>query len=161
MSIVSSMKDALWGTEYPPSAFHFKVLLSCSLGLADTSFQEVSGIGSKLETTSIPEGGLNDSVHNVPKSISHDNLLLKRGLAPITSPLVLWCQSVFELEFRVPIIPLPLIVMLMNGDRVPVRVWMFRGAYPCSWKVDAFNSTKNEVAIETIELRHKGVYRVI
>eukprot|EP01037_Dinobryon_pediforme_P023061 gene23061-24404_t len=35
---------------YPPSAFHFKVAFAATLGLTDTSFQEVSGISADVDT---------------------------------------------------------------------------------------------------------------
>ncbi|MDO6686766.1 MULTISPECIES: phage tail protein [unclassified Agarivorans] len=160
MSIGSSLKDALWMGDYPPSAFNFKVILGCSLGLTDTSFQEVSGIEASVSVEDQNEGGFN-TVNYTLGQVKHPNLVLKRGLAPITSPLVMWCQSVFDLDYRVQTISMPLIVMLMNGDRDPLRVWMFNNALPVAWKIDAFNSTKNEVALETIELKYSGLTRIV
>ena len=52
-------------------------------------------------------------------------------------------------------------VHLIGGDKVPVRSWAFSNAYPVSWEVDGFNSTKNEVAIETIELRYSYLSRIL
>ena len=157
----SSMMSLLKGSDYPPSAFHFKVVLSATLGLADTSFQEVSGIGSTIKLESIVEGGENRYVHNLPNGVEHPKLVLKRGVGRITSPLVIWCKTVMELGFLAPIIPMPVLVFLQNEKRLPSRVWFFANAYPVSWKVDAFNSTKNEVAIEEIELSYNYTFRVI
>jgi len=47
----------------PPSAFHFAV----RIGLADIeSFHEVEGIGAKMETESVEEGGKNGFIREMP-----------------------------------------------------------------------------------------------
>lgn len=140
--------------DYPPSAFYFRVVFFSILGKWDTSFQEVSGIGSEMETEDVVEGGENRYVYRLPKSVKHPKLVLKRGIATITSPLVLWCKSILESDFASRIRPVSLLVFLMNEYKIPIRVWRFADAYPVNWEVDAFNSTKNEVAIEKIELSY-------
>jgi phage tail-like protein len=100
-------------------------------------------------------------VRQLPKSIKHSNLVLKRGIAAMTSPLVIWCRTVMESNFMLPIVPTPVSVYLMNENRTPVRAWLFADAYPVKWNVDTFNSTKNEVAIETIELSYSYLTRII
>jgi len=158
MSILSSMFSS---DGYQPSAFYFKVVFGATLGLTDTSFQEVSGIAAELDTETVVEGGENRYVHTLPKGVKHPRLELKRGIAPMTSPLVLWCRSVFELDFIAPIIAQPVGVYLMNADRIPIRAWSFANAYPIKWEVDGFGSTKNEVAIEKIVLSYTYSNRLI
>jgi len=145
----------------PPSAFYFKVVFASTLGQLDASFQDVSGIATKMETEDVTEGGENRFVHTLPKGISHSNLVLKRGVDRITSPLVIWCKSVFELDFAAPILTQPICVYLMNEYKVPIRAWSFFNAYPVSWEVEDFGSTKNEVAIEKIELSYDYSVRLI
>jgi phage tail-like protein len=152
---------SLLSSDYPPSAFYFKVVFSATAGMSDTSFQEVSGIGSEIETESYVEGGENRYVHQLPKSVKHPKLVLKRGIAQMTSPLVIWCRSVFEGDFMIPIIPMPMMVYLMNENKIPIRAWSFANAYPVSWEVESFNSTKNEVAIEKLELSYNYSNRTI
>lgn len=157
MSIASSFtSDA-----YPPVAFHFKVVFSASLGMKDTSFQEVSGIGSEIETESVVEGGENRYVHQLPTAVTHPKLVLKRGIASMTSPLVVWCRSVLEADFIKPIVPMPILVFLLNEQNIPIRAWSFANAYPVNWEVEPLHSTKNEVAIEKIELRYNYSTRVM
>lgn len=149
------------GDVYQPSAFYFKVAFAATAGMSDTSFQEVSGIGSELETEPYSEGGENRFVHQLPKSVKHPKLVLKRGIAETTSPLVVWCRSVFEGDFSAPIMPMAVMVYLMNENKMPIRAWSFANAYPVNWDVESFNSTKNEVAIEKIELSYNYSNRVI
>lgn len=145
----------------PPAAFHFRVVFSAALGMSDTSFQEVSGIGSEVELEEVVEGGENRYVHRLPKGVKHPRLVLKRGVAEASSPLVGWCKSVFESEFNVALVPLPIIVFLLNENRLPARGWFFANAYPVSWKMDPFNSTKNEVAIEEIEFSYNDMFQIV
>lgn len=149
------------GNDYPVSAFYFKVVFSATAGMSDTSFQEVSGIGSQIETEPYVEGGENRYVHQLPKSVKHPNLLLKRGIAKMTSPLVIWCRSVFEGDLVLPIVPMPMMVYLINENKIPIRAWTFANAYPVNWEVESFNSTKNEVAIEKLELAYNYSNRMI
>ena len=65
----------------------------------DTSFMEVSGISSEIDVEQVVEGGENRFVHQLPKGIKHPNLEMKRGIAPMTSPLVKWCKAVMEKDF--------------------------------------------------------------
>ena len=148
-------------SDYPPSAFYFQVMLGATLGTTDTSFQEVSGIGAEMETEPVSEGGENRYQLVLPKGIKHPNLELKRGIAAIDSPLVVWCKSVFELDFTAPITTQPVAVYLMNEDQEPIRAWTFADAFPVKWDVEPFNSTKNEVAIEKIVLSYTYSNRVI
>ena len=145
----------------PPVSFHFKVVLSATLGLTDTSFQEVSGIGSEMEVEEVVEGGENRYVHRLPKGVKHPKLVLKRGIGSLSSPLVVWCKSVLELGYITPIVPMPVLVFLLDKNRLPARGWSFANAYPVNWKVDPFNSTKNDLAIEEIELSYNYSLRVV
>ena len=146
---------------YPPSAFHFKVAFAATLGLTDTSFQEVSGISAEVDTETVVEGGENRYVHTLPKGVKHPNLELKRGIAPLLSPLVIWCRSVFEMDFITPVVAQPIVVLLMDESKMPIRVWSFANAFPVKWEVENFNSTKNEVAIEKIVLSYTYSNRLI
>ena len=148
-------------SDYPPSAFYFKVEFSSPYGEGDTSFQEVSGIGSEMDTEDVVEGGENRYVYRLPKSVKHPKLVLKRGIATLDSPLVKWCKSVLETGLIAPIEVVLLRVFLLNEDKDPIRAWDFADAYPVNWEVDAFNSTKNEVAIEKIELSYTYSSRYI
>lgn len=146
---------------YPPAAFSFKVAFAATAGMSDTSFQEVSGISSELETETVEEGGENRFKHQLPKAVKHTNLVLKRGVAAIDSPLVIWCKSVLEGGLLLPIVPMLVSVYLMNEEQIPIRGWSFSNAFPLKWEVEAFNSTKNEVAIEKIELGYNYSIRLI
>ena len=161
VSLASSALGLLMPSDYPPSAFYFKVGFALTGGMMDTSFQDVTGIGSEIETEPLVEGGENRYVHQLPKGVKHPKLTLKRGIAKMTSPLVIWCRSVLEADFIAPIIPQMMTVYLLNEYKIPIRAWTFANAYPVNWEVEDFNSTKNDVAIEKIVLSYNYSNRLI
>ncbi|HEX7645088.1 MAG TPA: phage tail protein [Burkholderiaceae bacterium] len=145
---------------YPLPAFYFRVVFVGLPGNSDTSFQEVSGISTEMETEPIVEGGNQYSLL-LPKSLKHANLVLKRGIADVSSPLVQWCRDVLETDFTKAIVPSLVKVNLLGADATPLCGWQFTNAYPVKWNIDGFSSTKNEVAIETIELCYLSSSRIL
>lgn len=140
--------------EYPPAAFHFTVAFDAASRDADGSFQEVSGIGAEMETESVVEGGENRFVHQLPKAVKHTRLVLKRGVAPFGSRLVTWCREVLEGDLSQPLKPRTMHVHLLDEKGEPLRSWSFENAIPVKWDVEPFHSSKNEVALEKIELTY-------
>lgn len=144
---------------YPPPAFHFMLSFISPLW-PDTAFQEVDGIGSEMEFQEFIEMGEHRFVHRLPKGVKHPLLRLKRGVAGQDSPLVSWCKSILEGNFAQRIDTQEVLVFLLNEEHVPLRGWSFANVYPIKWEIGAFHSTKNEVAIETIELSYTYSNRV-
>lgn len=140
--------------DYPPVAFHFAVSFGTAARDADCSFREVSGIGPEIETETVVEGGENRYVYQLPKAAKHPRLVLKRGVARFESRLVTWCRNVLEGGLSQPVVPKLLHVALLGENGQPLRLWSFENAYPVKWEVEAFNSTKNEVALEKVELSY-------
>jgi phage tail-like protein len=157
MSVATNSAVAL----YPLPSFYFKVIFTAFLGFTDTSFQEVTGIGAEMETEDVAEGGENRFVHHLPTLMKHPQLELKRGIAPVGSALVAWCQYILESGFSFTIVPSLVTVYLLDASGLPARGWAFSNAYPVKWKVDDFNSTKNDVAIETITLNYTYSNRIL
>lgn len=147
-------------SDYPLPAFYFNVTFS-EKSDEDAAFQDVAGIGAQIETESYSEGGENRFIYQLPKSVKHPNLVLKRGIVSCSSPLIDWCKSVLENGFNEPIVTKLVHVMLLNADGRPVRQWSFDDAYPVNWEVESFNATKNEVALEKIELSYGFSQRVL
>ena len=138
----------------PPAAFYFTVTFGTQPQDADSSFREVSGIAPEMETEAVVEGGENRYVLALPKAVKHPKLVLKRGIAPNSSRLLMWCQAALEGGLNRPIFPKQIHLFLLDGLGRPLRAWSFDNAYPVKLEVEAFNSTKNEVALEKIELSY-------
>lgn len=146
-------------SDYPLPAFHFSVRIG--LNPLDTSFRDVEGIGTTFDTETLAEGGENRFVHKLPTTISNEPLVLKRAIAPIASPLVVWCKATLEADLAMRIVSMPINVALLDENGLPVRNWLFDRAFPTSWSVESFGSTKNEVAIEQIKFTYSWQMRVM
>lgn len=137
-----------------PVAFYFMVKFMNGSGIWEVPFQEVSGIKTRMDVEEIREGGENRFVYKLPKQIKPDNLVLKTAVQTQASPLVNWCKQTLESDFSNPIKPMDVHVMLLNHEGQALMHWHIHNAYPVSWEIGAFQSTKNEIAIETLELAY-------
>lgn len=133
--------------QYPMPAFHFKVAFA---GIPETSFQDVSGISSEIELETVREGGENRFSHQLPKSVSHGKLTVKRGILSQDSPLYAWCSGILGGCFTNPIVPKQAVVSLLDEESAPCMTWTLSNVYPVKWEVGEFSATKNDVAIESI-----------
>lgn len=144
----------------PPAVFRFAVRLDPASGGGDVLFQEVSGIGAELVTGAVQEGGENRFVHALPKSVTHPCLTLKRGLAAADSGLVTWCRQVLEGGLEQAIHTKQVEVHLISPTGEALRGWRFSGAFPVKWSVEPFRSTRQQVALEVVELVYSEMQRV-
>lgn len=146
-----------------PTAFAFAVGIGKS-GVSsgtDNSFQEVSGIEQKIEIQPVREGGENRFEYQLPNGVKQQPLVLKRGVADAASPLIKWCTRVLGDGLLNPIALQNVQICLLDAEREPLRVWWLYNAYPVKWSVDPFSSTKNDVAIENIELAYQYIERIL
>lgn len=153
------MKSARFGTDFMPVSFSFSVGFNNIAAGVDCSFQEVSGMDQTMEVEDVQAGGENRFVYKLPKGVRQDKLVLKRGVADTRSPLLRWCKSVMSGGLAQTITPMDVSVYLLDEVGNKVRGWTFQAAYPVRWGVDEFNSTKNNVVIETIELAYLNCTR--
>lgn len=140
--------------DYPLPAFYFNVGFNGVTSSIAGSFLEVSGMRSEMELEEVAEGGENRFVHQLPGRVKHPRLVLRRGIAPADSMLVRWCKAVLEGGLARPVVPKLVSVSLMGVDGEPLRAWSFADAYPVAWEVEPFNATKNEVAMDKVELAY-------
>lgn len=160
-ALASTLNQALEMLQAPPVAFHFSVNVGALPLPVDSSFQEVSGLTQSMETEELREGGENRFSHQLPLGTKQGRLSLKRGVATVTSPLMLWCKETLEGGLTRPILTMPVLVRLKGADGLPLRAWLLDNAYPVSWEIEAFSSTKNELAIEQIELAYTTSMRLL
>jgi phage tail-like protein len=157
----TTSEAARCGYDYPVPAFYFKVVFDSSALRDDSSFQEVSGMGTELAFEEFHEGGENRYVRRLPTGVKHPPLELKRGVGSTDSRLVKWCKDSMDGDALVRIKTQSLGVYLMDFEGAPVRAWQFADVFPIKWEFDPFNSTKNEVAIEKIVLSYSYSTRII
>lgn len=138
----------------PPLGFRFAVLFFAGGAVPnpiDIMFQSVSGLGSRVETTPLEEGGQNLYTQSLPNKITHDNLVLKRGMVT-GSPLGIEFNAAMSLfTFS----PSNVLITLMDHTRIPISAWLFIKAYPVNWSVSDLNAESNEVVVEHMELTYQ------
>lgn len=146
-----------------PTSFYFAISIDADADPAtsDGSFQDVSGIGPEFETEAYAEGGENRFVHQLPKGIKHPRLVLKRGLVATASPLLTWAKQTLEGDLATKILTRTVLVNLLDPSGIPLRSWRFSAAYPVRWDVEAFSSTTDIVAVETLEIAYATMTRAL
>lgn len=146
---------------YPPAAFYFAVSFGSTPSDVDCSFCEVSGISPEIEFETVVEGGENRFVHQLPVPVKHQNLVLRRGVAPLSSSLMRWCRDVLGGGLMSSVTTKRVNVSLLDERGQTLRTWSFENAFPVKWEVDPIQSTKNEVALQTVELSYAWAKRVV
>ena len=124
----------------PPTAFYFNVQFLAPFPIPDMAFLEVSGLTMELETIEIEEGG---------------------GPKVRLRALSMWTTATMQMEYTTPVLTSEIMVTLLGAFGEPTCGWLITDAYPVKWEVGAFDSKKNDVAIETIEFAYYSVNRVL
>ncbi len=151
-SLLSTLRSSLSaGVSYPLTGLHFELsLLTYSIG----NFREISGIGCEVSTEDYHEGGVNHCTYKLPTGSRHPNLVLRAG---ISNGRFLWAwYAAFALTSQV--VPIPLQLSLNNPDGSSARMWIVNNAYPVKWDGPTLNAQQGEVAIESLELAHQGIW---
>jgi phage tail-like protein len=116
-------------------------------------FTEVESLGSESEVVEALEGGLNlEGGLKLPGRVRFPNVTLRRGL---TSDRTLWDwrQAVVEGgSYRREVV-----IALLDAAGRPFLRWRLHGAWPAKWELAELDASKNELAIETVELAHDGL----
>ena len=134
----------------PYLGFSFRVEIT---GVEVGGFSEVSGLQVEIQTEDYQEGGMNEYTHKLAGPARYpSNLVLKRGL--IDSD-VLWQWQRDVVEGRV--IRRNGSIVLMNGAGEEKWRWNFTDAYPVKWNGPDLRGASADVALETLELAHRGI----
>jgi len=138
----------------PHPAFRFNVFMDNFTWVG--GFTECSGLQLEVEVQDYPEGGLNTYIHKLPGRTRQNNIILKRG---IVDPLV-W-QWIFEISSGFFTARSGSIVVQDLAGQIPVMTYNFQDAFPLKWTGPELNAMQNNVAMETLELCHQGLVRLL
>jgi len=134
----------------PYMGFKFVVELG---GVVVAGFSEVTGLQVEVEVQEYREGGLNEYMHKrVGPTRYPSNLVLKHG---ITDKRELWKWHQDVAHGKVERKNGSIILLSPAGDEV--WRWNFEGAYPVRWNGPDLRANTAEVAVETLELVHRGI----
>jgi phage tail-like protein len=141
--------------EDPYSGLNFQVVIA---GVFDDgrairgSFTEVSGLEVEVTPIEYRNGSEDMTVRKVPGLKRFSNITLRRG---VIGDLAFWAWIKSVLDGTV--LRANGTITLLDESRQPVMTWKFRRAWPCKWTGPSLDATRNEVAIESIELCHEGL----
>jgi phage tail-like protein len=136
-------------------------------------FQEVNGLNSEQEIESYNEGGNNSAPLKFIKRGRFPNLVLKRGVT-FAPDLWDWYYQVANGSGR-PHRKSGVIVLNDRGglgvtggapislpilDTTPTAIWLFLNGLPEKLQGPGLNAKGNEIAIETLEISHEGLFRL-
>lgn len=134
----------------PYMAFNFLVEIE---GLIVGGFNDVTGLQVETEVQEYREGGLNDYIHKLAGPTRYPaNLVLKRGLTDIET-LWSWHQDVVQGRIERKNAS----VYLLDRQRLPAMWWNVMEAYPVKWSGPDLRAESSTVAVETVELVHRGI----
>jgi phage tail-like protein len=132
----------------PFKSFSFLVEID---GVTAAAFRSVSGLAAEAEVIEFRELGGSHSI-KLPGRIRYPNVTLRRGLTT-SRELWDWWETVRDgtLQRRT------VLIALLDDSGQPVLRWTLREAWPVKWELSELDASKNEVAIETLELAHEGL----
>lgn len=123
-------------------------------GVEVAQFKECSGIKSSTQIFELEEGGLNHVVHKLPGQSRWENLTLRAGVTS-SMDLMKWRDEVLQDEFGKRRNGS---IVLMTLAREEVRRFNFVDAWPVVWEGPSMDANSADLAIETLEIAHHGVY---
>lgn len=144
----------------PLTAFCFTLEIDGLFGPKEAFFKSVSGLKSETEVVPYREGGLNGHTHQLVGATKWPNLVLKRGFIsspPMGEKLIIWRQQWTSHENRALKRRRGKVTQL-DSKMEPVCHWVFLDGWPCRWEGPEFDSSKSELAVETIEIAHSGLF---
>jgi phage tail-like protein len=110
-------------------------------------FKAISGIKNAADVEDLQEGGNNRFVRKVIKQTKWPNLVLKDGFTT-DKKLWNWLNNPRRVDGMI----------FMMGPNMEVKAkWYFTRGYPVKWLGPDLDASKNELAIQTVEIAHEGL----
>jgi phage tail-like protein len=119
-------------------------------------FKSVSGLRYETEIVPVREGGQNLTTFQLPGATKWSNITLKMGFTKDSSGTgmlywrKLWTQPGGGPRWTGTITQL-------DTALKPQMSWTFVRGWPHKWEIGEFDASKNELAIETLEIAHEGL----
>ena len=143
----------------PLTVFSFRLSIKDISGVtlaqpATAFFKSVSGLKADMEVQEVREGGENYKMLKLPGMIKWPNLVFKRGF---TGDLTFYGQFAMSV-FLEPTKRLSGVIEHLGPGGVVKARWKFASGFVCKWDGGELDASKNELAIETFEIAHEGLF---
>ncbi len=140
--------------ETPLLGLHFKVSFDGDPSLKqEIDFQEVSGLGTSLETETLEEGGNTLFTYHLPKKTKNEKITLKRSVCETdkAKSIIKWVEdAIYNFTFK----PLEIKILLLNSNHEPIKGWSFSYVTPSKIDYSGINAVNQALVIETLELNY-------
>ena len=130
-------------------------LVSTLLDVVVGGFSECQGLEASMKIEECNEGGNNCTVLKFPGRVSWRDITLKRGVAA-NSSLWDWFYGFARGHGK----RRDGVIALLNERLAPSNIWYFRRGLPLKYSGPQMNATQTNVAIESIEIAHEGIYQL-
>ena len=143
----------------PLTVFCFKVVIQIGGNdRAEAYFKSVSGLKYETEVMDYKEGGLNVSTHRLFGSTKWPNLVLKKGFTgPPHTHLLAWRRAWLDDAPNSVLKRANGKIIQLSSDMKQMCAWKFIKGWPCKWEGPEYDASKDELAIETLEIAHEGL----
>lgn len=118
-------------------------------------FSECTGLEMALEVEEYKEGGRNGTVLKFPTRVTWGSIVLKHGIGGGTG-LWDWHYGFATGKGKRK----DGIITLLNDLLMPTHIWQFKRGLPTKYTGPAMIAGQSNVAIESIEIVHEGLYQV-
>jgi phage tail-like protein len=159
--MVNLLKQFNIFNEYPMVGYHFHVFFPAFM--TDCRFSEVTGLNMHADPETFLEGGINSAQVKLPGRTTYDDLVLKRGRVSRLSPLTTWFQTSMGGGLLAPVIPQPIVINLLDENRIPTMSWFVVKAFPIALEYSTLNATAtgdSALLIETLKLSYSSFFVV-
>lgn len=119
-------------------------------------FMECSGLKSTATVFEIEEGGMNGMTHKRPGQSKWDNIVL-RYATNASQTLLEWRDEFLQDQFESRPTNSGAIILYDNYGN-EIRRYSFTSCWPVSWEGPQLNAGSSELAVETLEIAHEGLY---
>lgn len=161
----------MFGRDNPLLGYNFRITLleaSSSLAVnvativlqnltdkADGGFSECSGLEMSMDIEEYREGGNNGTVLKFPTGIKWNDITLKKGLT-LGTELWEWFDGFVQGRGERK----DGLITLHNEAQLPLIAWGFRRGLPIKYTGPTMNAMRSEVAVESIQIAHEGLYQI-
>ena len=134
----------------PLLAFTFKVTID---GQQTAHFRSVSGLKIETEVIEFREGGDTGVIRKLAGVTRYANIRMSRAFTGDRA-LYDWYAAQKQQPIRIDGR-----ITMVDRHGTQIAAWTFSNGFPVKWELSELDASKNEVAIETIEIAHEELTR--
>ena len=128
-------------------------------GIVQAGFSEVTIPDTTSDVIEYREGSEPTTVRKLPSLTKYGNIILKWGITDSMELYKKWRKPVEEGKMQEARKNVAIILRDEEGN--PAARWEFVNAWPCKYDAPDLNAKETDVAIETLEIVHEGMRRVM